>query len=142
VSDPAGRPPGAGLACDDVASRSEAESDPETLFAGDPEGLAIFYAVEHAVSELGDVTLRVTKSQAAFRRRRGFAYVWPPGRYLTTDVPAVLSLAVDRDLASPRVKEVSHPTRNVYMHHIELRSASEVDSEVLGLLRTAFEAAG
>lgn len=117
-------------------------STPEVLFAGRPVGLAIFRAVEEAVERLGGAQLRVTKSQAAFRRRRGFAYVWPPGRYVSSTVPAVLSLALDREVTSNRVKQVSHPAPRVWMHHLELNSTAEVDEEVLGLLREAFLGAG
>jgi hypothetical protein len=112
------------------------------LFAGRPVGLAIFLAIEDAIHHLGGAQLRVTKSQAAFRRRRGFAYVWPPGRYVSSTVPAVLSLALDREVTSTRVKQVSHPAPSVWMHHIELNSIAEVDDEVLGLLREALLAAG
>lgn len=34
-------------------------------------------------SELGPFDVRTTKSQIAFWRKRGFAYLWLPGQYLS-----------------------------------------------------------
>jgi hypothetical protein len=45
------------------------------------------------VSTIGDASVIVTKSQAAFWCRKGFAYVWRPGQYVDSDVPAALSIA-------------------------------------------------
>ena len=115
---------------------------PEELFTGFPEGLAVLRAVEQAVHSLGEVTTRVTKSQVAFRRRTGFAFVWRPGQYVASSVPAVLSIALPHELRSARFKEVAHPSRTTWMHHLELRDAREVDAEVLGWLAEAYDVAG
>lgn len=117
-------------------------STPEELFAGFPQGLAICRAVERAVSTLGDVTVRVTRSQVAFRRQRGFASVWRPGQYVGSDVPAVLSIALPRPVDSPRFKEVVHPAATVWMHHLELHDAASVDEEVRAWLSEAYAVAG
>lgn len=84
---------------DDYAAAAE-------LIQGFPEGAAILHAVQEAVSTLSETTMKVTKSQVAFRRRRGFAYVWRPGQYINSDVPAVLSIALPRELRSDRIKEL------------------------------------
>jgi hypothetical protein len=121
---------------------SEGGHAPEDFFAGHPEGLACYRAVAEAVRGLGEVVVRVTKSQIAFRRRTGFAFVWRPGQYVRSEVPAVLSIALPYEVASGRFKEVAHPAPHVWMHHIELREAGEVDDEVRGWLREAYDAAG
>lgn len=115
---------------------------PEDFFEGAPDGLAVYTEVDRAVRALGEVEVRVSRSQVAFRRRRGFAYVWRPGRYVRSDVPAVLSLALPRELPSARWKEVAHPSPRVWMHHLELRAPDEVDDEVRGWLGQAYGAAG
>ena len=109
------------------------------LFQGFPEGAAILHAVQEAVSTLSETTMKVTKSQVAFRRRRGFAYLWRPGQYINSDVPAVLSIALPRELRSDRIKEVAHPSPHTWMHHIELRDATEVDHQILEWLTKAHE---
>lgn len=115
---------------------------PEDFFDGHPEGLAIYRAVARAVDDIGEAGLRVTRSQVAFRRRRGFAYVWRPGQYVASDVPAVLSIALPRRVESDRFKSVVHPATRVWMHHLELGDAFEVDDEVRGWLREAYDDAG
>ena len=110
----------------------------EEFFAGCPEGMAILQEVDRAVRALGPVDVRVSRSQVAFRRRRGFAYVWRPGRYVRSDVPAVLSVVLPAHDPSDRWKEVAHPSPGVWMHHLELTSPDEVDDEVVGWLREAY----
>ncbi|AZZ81832.1 hypothetical protein C5O27_12735 [Gordonia alkanivorans] len=114
----------------------------EDFFAGSPVGLSIHRAVEDAIHELGDdITVRVTKSQVNFRRRTGFAFVWRPGLYLRSEVPAVLSIALPHRIDSARFKEVAHPSPRVWMHHLEVRGAAEVDEEVRRWLSEAYDAA-
>lgn len=115
---------------------------PEDLFDGFPEGLEIYHAVQQAVFALGEASVRVTKSQVAFRRSKGFAYVWRPGQYIASDVPAVLSIALPTELSSDRFKEVAHPSPKVWMHHIELRDVDQVDDEVCAWLAQAYATAG
>ena len=114
---------------------------PQELFAGFPESLAICQAVQQVIAGLGEASMRTTKSQVAFRRRRGFAYAWRPGQYVASDVPLVLSIALPTRLDSPRFKEVVHPSPKVWMHHLELDEVSEVDDEVSGWLSQAWERA-
>ena len=115
---------------------------PEDLFEGFPATLAVLGELERAVSDLGEISVRVTKSQVAFRRRKGFAYLWRPGQYLASDVPAVVSIALDHEVESERFKEVAHPAPTVWMHHLEVRDPGEVDDEVRGWLADAYAGAG
>jgi hypothetical protein len=115
---------------------------PEELLEGYPESLTLCQEVRRAVAEIGEVSLTTTKSQVAFRRRKGFAYVWRPGQYVANDVPLVLSIALPHEVRSDRIKSVAHPSRNVWMHHIELRGTGEVDDRVRGWLAEAYANAG
>lgn len=115
---------------------------PEELFAGFPESLAICQEVQRVVAGLGEAAVRTTKSQVAFRRRRGFAYAWRPGQYVTSDVPLVLSIALPREVESERIKQVVHPSTSVWMHHLELHDAVEIDDQVVGWLAEAHASAG
>lgn len=77
--------------------------------------------------------MRVTKSQVAFRRRVGFAYAWMTAMVLRRgDVPLVLTIGLRRRDPSSRWKEVVEPASGRFTHHLELRTASEVDDEVRG----------
>ncbi|GAA1760024.1 hypothetical protein GCM10009712_05810 [Pseudarthrobacter sulfonivorans] len=116
-------------------------STPQDLFRNSPEGLELCLAVRDYIKATVSATDRTTISQVAFRHRRAFAWVWNPRQHLKTDVPAVLSIALPRRLDSDRFKEVVQPSADVWMHHLELRDARELDQEVAGWLREAFDAA-
>lgn len=118
------------------------QRDVADLFAGFPDSLAICRRVEQEVAAIGEANVRVTKSQVAFRRRRAFAWVWRPGQYVNNPVPAVLSIALPREIASERFKEVVHPSPRVWMHHLELDDSSQVDDQVRGWLSEAYAHAG
>jgi hypothetical protein len=113
----------------------------EVFFEGSPDGLALYTAVKDAVAAIGEAAVQVTKSQIAFRRRKGFAYVWRPGQYVKSEVPAVLSIALPRELTSDRFKSVVHPSARVWMHHIELCETSQIDGEVREWLAEAYQGA-
>ena len=116
----------------------------EHLLASSSLGLAVLMRVREVLAESHpDVTERVGRSQVAFRRRRGFAYLWMPGHYLTNPrADVVLSLALTSRLESPRFTEVVHPARTTWMHHLELHAAEDVDDEVADWLVHAADVAG
>jgi hypothetical protein len=146
--------PGAPRAPGDVAPRFGRSPDdasgagtmtPEEYLRGDRLGLAV---LERVASILGgadaDAEMRATKSQIAFRRRRGFAYVWLPGRYLgrRSEGIVVLSIALGRPDGSTRWKEVTQVSPNHWMHHLEARDEGEIDDEVAAWLLEAWARAG
>jgi len=111
---------------------------PSDLFVDYPLGIEVFERVRSCLDGFDDVEIRITRSQVAFRRRRGFAYLWPPGKYLTKpDVDVVLSIALGRQDASPRWKEVVHPYPKHWMHHLEIRDVAEIDAQVVDWLLEA-----
>lgn len=120
----------------------DGERDLTALFGGFPESLAICRRIEQVVAPIGEVSVNVTKSQVAFRRRRGFAWVWRPGQYVDNPVPAVLSIALPREVTSDRFKSVVHPSAKVWMHHLEIRDVSQIDDEIRGWLGEAYAHAG
>lgn len=121
-----------------MGDEDDRERTVEEFFDGAPQGLAIHLAVAEAVASIGPADTRVTRSQIAFRNRRGFAYVWRPDRYVRSEVPAVLSIALSRRLDSERFKSVVQPAPRVWMHHLELSDPGEVDAEVVGWLAEAY----
>ena len=117
--------------------------EPTEFFAGRPLGLAVYERVRSIVEGFGPVEVRVSKSQVAFRRRRGFAYLWLPGMYLANPAAdVVLSIALRRRIDSPRWKEIAQPAPMTWMHHLEIHDLAELDDEVAGWLREAAEGAG
>lgn len=116
---------------------------PEGPLAGHPVALEVLARVRELLDALGPYDLRVSRSQLAFRRRRGFAYLWRPGQYLSGPVAeVVLSVVLGRQDPSPRWKQVVHPAPAHWMHHLELRSPAELDDQVAAWLREAYDRAG
>lgn len=117
--------------------------EPEDFFAGHPASSEAFQRVRGLIEEIGPVEIRTSRSQVAFRRRRGFAYVWMPGRWLAHPAAeTVLSIALPAPQPSPRFKEVIHPSPLIWMHHLEIHHLDDVDREVAGWLADAYAAAG
>lgn len=114
----------------------------EQFFAGHDESRQIFEALRRAVAGIGRAQLRVSKSQVSFRRRKAFAWAWMPGMYLHgAPPPLVLTVALRRRDASPRWKQVVEPYPGRFIHHLELRSNTEIDNEMVGWLQEAWELA-
>jgi len=104
--------------------------------------MAVYERVRGVLRELGPVEIRASKSQIAFRRRRGFAYLWLPGQYLRKPAAElVLSFSLGRHDASPRFKEVVHPSPTHWMHHLEVDGPDDIDGEVVAWLTEAAERA-
>jgi hypothetical protein len=118
------------------------QETPEDFFAGHPRGLAIFEAVRSIIDRLGPNDVRTSKSQVAFRRRRGFASLWMPGQYLAKpEAEVVLSIALGRHDLSQRFKKVVHVAPAHWMHHLEIHDLDDVDEEVDQWLREAADRA-
>ncbi|GAA1780862.1 hypothetical protein GCM10009748_12920 [Agromyces lapidis] len=111
----------------------------EDFFADDETARAIYRAFARPLVRLEGVEVRVSKSQVAFRARRGFAYAWAPKQYLASDVPVVVSIALPHRVDSERFKEVAHPAASTWMHHVELRLVEDVDRELIGWAKQAWE---
>jgi hypothetical protein len=125
-----------------VTDATGEEAGIDSFFAGRPTAHEVFRRVRSALEATGGCTVRVSLSQVAFRRRRGFAYLWLPGRYLTHPAAeVVLTVALGRHDRSPRWKEVVHPARRHWMHHLEVHDPAEIDEEVQGWLREAAQRA-
>lgn len=115
---------------------------PEQFFGDAPQARKLFDAVAEEIARLGDTTLRVSKSQVAFRRRRNFAVVWRPGMYLSNPrAQLVLTMSFAEKDGSPRWKEVTKVSARRFTHHLELNKVKDVDAQVKAWLRAAWEAA-
>ena len=114
----------------------------DEYFSGWDESRQIFDTLRADIESLGAGEMRVTKSQVAFRRRRTFAWVWIPDRYLHgRHAPLVLSLSFAQRDDSERWKQIVEPAPGRFTHHLELNAASEIDDEVRSWLQGAWEAA-
>jgi predicted transport protein len=116
---------------------------PDELFGDVKKARRIFDALAKEVSRFGKVSVRVSKSQIAFRRKKNVAVVWMPGMYLKhSGAPLVLTLSFAEKDSSPRWKEIVRVSANRFTHHLELHQVKDIDSQVKGWLHAAWEAAG
>jgi hypothetical protein len=112
---------------------------PDEFFEGQDESRRLFEALCSVINGIGAAELHVTKSQIAFRRRKAFAWVWMPGKYLRgKSAPLVLTLSLCSRDASPRWKEIVEPSPGRFTHHLELYSIDDIDDQVRDWLRNAW----
>jgi predicted transport protein len=114
----------------------------EDFFEGRAGSRHIYDAIAREISTIGKICIHVSKSQIAFKRRRNVATVWVPAHYLKGDVaPLVLTLSFPKQDPSDRWKEIIQISSNRFTHHLELYNPSDIDDQVKGWLRVAWEAA-
>jgi hypothetical protein len=114
----------------------------QEFFAGSSLGLAVLGRVQAALAGDDDLDVRVSTSQVAFRRSRGFAWLWRPQQYLGAGAAeVVLAVALSRRDGSPRWKQVVQVGPRHWMHHLEITSEDDVDADVSAWLREAAERA-
>jgi hypothetical protein len=115
----------------------------EMFFDGYEEARHIFEVLRRAIESLPSTTMSIMKSQVAFRRRKAFAWVWIPAKYLRgKSAPLVLTLSLHHRDPSPRWKEVVEPVAGQFTHHMELYSSQDVDAEVQAWMQEAWATAG
>jgi len=113
----------------------------DEFFEPDKKAVSIYRALARSVVGLEGVEVVASKSQVAFRARRGFAYAWAPSQYVKSDVPVVVSIALGEELSSRRFKEIAHPSPSTWMHHLELRRMEDIDRELIEWIKRAYEEA-
>ena len=115
----------------------------QAFFAGSELGLALYRRVQGLLDEVGPCDLRVTRTQVGWARRRGFAFLWQPGRWLrNAAAEVVLTIASDHRIESPRWKEVVEVRPGLVTHHLELYEAADLDAHVADWPADAYRAAG
>ena len=116
---------------------------PDILFFFDkhPDALPLYQALEDRIlAEIGDVAVKVQKTQISFVNRHSFAFVsFLPARR-AKDRPEVyitVTLGLHRRLDSLRVDKVSEPYPGRWTHHLLIASPTEIDSELMAWIREA-----
>ena len=104
----------------------------DEFFKGYVRSRLRFDALVRMIHEVGVYELRITKSQIAFRRRKNFAWIWIPGKYLGPKrAPLVFTLSLARQDGSTRWKEIVEPVSGRFIHYLELYSNENMDDELI-----------
>ena len=115
----------------------------EILFFFDQhmDALPLFERFAERVKEtVGDVEIKVQKSQISFYKRHMFACVSFARIRRKKDCPPVflvLTLGLQRRLDSPRVEVATEPYPCRWTHHFLISAESEIDEELMNWIREA-----
>ena len=120
-----------------------APQEAEAFFADSALGLEAYRRVQALLDDLGPCDLRVARTQVGWARRRGFAFLWLPGRWLRRPAAeVVLTISTDHAIDSPRWKEVVEVRPGLFTPSPRsCTSADDVDDEVGAWLAEAYRAA-
>ena len=118
------------------------ESDVLFFFDGKPTELALYQALERAMSaRFPEASVKVQKSQISFYHRHLFAAAslplrrrkeWPKECLLVT-------FGLSRRLSSPRIAVAVEPYPNRWTHHVVVAREEEIDGELLDWLAEAYD---
>ena len=115
----------------------------EILFFFDKsrEALPLYEALEQRIlEELGEVTIKVQKTQISFSNKRNFAFVsFLPVRK-AADRPKVflvVTFGLSYKKESPRIDVATEPYPNRWTHHVLISKVEEIDEELMGWIGEA-----
>ncbi len=116
----------------------------EGFFEGRPGALALFNTVCKYIESLGSVTIEPLKTQISFGAKRKFAWVWLPQTWIKKRPENSLTLTFDLNhkVEGPRIEEAVEPRPGRWTHHVVIEQQSDLDDEVKGWLREAYENSG
>ena len=117
-------------------------SDVLFFFDGHPAELALYEALFRAVEETFPAgRVKVQKSQISFYGRHLFAAASLPVRRRKgwPRICLVVTFGLGRRLDSLRVAAASEPYPGRWTHHILVTEAGQIDTELMGWLREAWD---
>lgn len=116
---------------------------PEVLFFfnQNPEAIPLYAALEEKIlSEMDNVSIKVSKTQISFSNRRNFAFVsFLPARK-AKDRPKTyitVTFGLDHRVDSPRIDGAVEPYPNRWTHHLLISNTAEIDGQLMGWIREA-----
>lgn len=114
------------------------ESDTLFFFAGRPSSLTVYRALfRHLEDIFPEASVKVQKSQISFYGSRLFAMVSLPRRKREDGI--TVSFGLGRRVESSRIAVAVEPYPSRWTHHVSVSREEEIDKELLGWLREAWE---
>ena len=112
------------------------------FFFGDHrEALPLYEVLTEQMEGLGDLSIRVQKTQITFSNRRNFAFVsFLPARK-AKDRPKTyitITFGLGRRVDSPRIDIATAPYPGRWTHHVLISSTEDIDGELMGWIREAY----
>ena len=118
------------------------ESDVLFFFDGKPLELSLYETLFRRMeTEFPDATVRVQKSQISFYGRHLFGAASLPVRRKKNwpEHCIVVTIGLSYQLESPRVAVAVEPYPNRWTHHVLISAEEQIDDELMGWLREAYE---
>ena len=109
---------------------------PDALSRAGPVALALYRDLLAAIAEVGPFAEEIKKTSIHLVRNSAFLGIHPRKQSL------ILTLKSDAPLASRRIRKSDQVSRNRFHHEVTLHAASEIDPELLGWIREAYELCG
>lgn len=118
------------------------QSDILFFFDGKPVELSLYQTLfERMEAAFPEASVKVQKSQISFYNKHLFAAASLPVRR-RKDWPKeciLVTIGLSYRLASPRVAVAVEPYPNRWTHHVLVSRAEQIDGELLGWLREAYD---
>lgn len=108
------------------------------FFDSMPDALPLYTALsEKLLAAFPNVAVEVKRTQITFREKYGFAFVSLKRMKGCPKVFIIVSFGLSHRLDSPRIAIAVEPYPNRWTHHMIVRSAQEIDGELMGWLAEA-----
>lgn len=113
----------------------------EGFFTGRPEAFLLFEALRKEIESLGPVKVEVMKTQVSFAAKRKFAWVWLPQMWIRkrAGTSVTLTFCLGRKVHHPKIVEAVEPRPRLWTHHVLIDETKDIDDEVRGWLKEAYE---
>ncbi len=119
------------------------DADTLLFFDGHMDALPLYEAlVARIEAEIGEVRIKVQKSQISFYQKHLFACVSFLRVRRKKDCPEsyiVVTFGLSHRVMSPRIDVATEPYPNRWTHHLLLSQPEEIDEELMAWLKEAAE---
>ena len=106
-----------------------------------PDALPLYEALLRRMqAEIGEIQVKVQKTQISFYRRRMFGCVSFARVRRRADCPQrwfTLTFGLDRRVESPRIEAAAEPYPNRWTHHLLISEEEDIDGELMSWLQQA-----
>ena len=116
--------------------------DAVIFFENKPEELALYEEFEGKIQNVGKAEIKTGKTQITFSNRHVFACVSMMRLRKKKDMPKhyiVITFGLGRHEPSDRIDVATEPYPNRWTHHILIDKAEDMDDELMGWIREAYD---
>ena len=110
------------------------------FLGGAPGPISLFEAWEEAVLACGESTMKVSKTQISWGNPLQFAVLSQPRRAAQRRIGALLAtLGLGHRVEHPHILQAVEPYPGRWTHHVLVTEADQIDEELMGWLREAWD---